>query len=84
MGSNQKKMQLFGVHVESMWSLCGVMESTWSLWGSVKYTVRLTMGATVHHQVDDFVFAMRNIIYSQEGDGDHLHLATFDNDPDFE
>jgi hypothetical protein len=21
------------------WSLCGVMESTWSLWGSVKYTL---------------------------------------------
>jgi hypothetical protein len=43
-GVHPKKVN-FPHHVEStwsphgvQWSLCGVMESTWSLWGSVKYT----------------------------------------------
>jgi hypothetical protein len=42
---SSQKRKFFVFHVESMWSphgvqwsLCGVMESTWSLWGSVKYT----------------------------------------------
>jgi hypothetical protein len=38
-GVSTQKRQFFVLHVESTWSLCGVMESTWSLWGSVKYTL---------------------------------------------
>jgi len=43
--STNQKCDFLVLHVESMWSphgvlwsLCGVVESTWTLWRSVKYT----------------------------------------------
>src|SRR5882762_6962712 len=47
--STNQKCDFLVLHVESMWSphgvlwsLCGVVESTWTLWRSVKYTQSAT------------------------------------------